>query len=122
MERKGAEVMSNIVVGQNVIGRITHGLIGLDIFSREKEENQYLKDFLSLTAEEINEALTAASSGRLVPNGHSVSLQEASEIIRRILEAQEVVKRISKADEKEVEVTMKNLKKTTRMLYSIYHM
>ena len=107
-------------MGQNVIGRITHGLIGLDIFSREKKDNQYLRDFLSLKREEINEALTAASSGRLVPNGRRVSLQESVEIMNKILKAQNVIRRINKAKQEEIDVTMDNLKKATRMFYSVY--
>ena len=113
--------MSNIVVGQNVIGRITHGLIGLDIFLQERKENQYLQDFLSLKAQEINEALTTASAGRLVPNAHRVSFEESTDLLREILQAQEVVRHISKADQKKIDTAVQNLKKATRLFYALYH-
>lgn len=116
--RDGA--LSNIILGQNVIGRITHGLIGLDIFTREKKENRYLQDFLSLEAREINAALTSASAGRLVPNARRVSFEESTDLLQKILQAQEVVRHISKADQTEIDLAVQNLKKATRLFYELY--
>jgi len=113
--------LSTIVLGQNVIGRITHGLIGLDIFIQERKENRYLQDFLSLNAQEINEALTTASAGRLVPNAYRVTLEESANLLQKILQAQEVVKHISKADPKEIDSAVQNLKKAIRLFYALYH-
>lgn len=113
--------MSNLILGQNVIGRITHGLIGLDIFMQEKKENQYLQDFLSLEAQEINAALTSASAGRLVPNARRVSFEESADLLEKILQAQEVVRHISKAAQEEIDFAVQNLKKATRLFYALYH-
>jgi hypothetical protein len=108
-------------LGQNVIGRLTHGLVGLDIFMQEKKENPYLQDFLSLEAREINEALTSASAGRLVPNGYKVSFEESIDLLKKILQAQEVVRCIKRADKKDIDSAVQNLKKATRLFYALYH-
>ena len=42
---------------QNVIARITHGIIGLDLLYQGKKDNMYLNDLLSLEDEEIENAL-----------------------------------------------------------------
>lgn len=113
--------MSNIILGQNVIGRLTHGLVGLDIFMQEKKKNPYLHDFLSLEAREINEALTSASPRRLVPNAYKVSFEESTDLLKKILKAQEVVRYIEKADQKDIDFAVQNLKKATRLFYALYH-
>lgn len=113
--------MSTIISGQNVIGRITHGLIGLDIFMQEKKENRYLQDFLSLKAQEINEALMSASVGRLVPNSHGVSLEESANLLKKILEAQKVAGHIGEASSEEITSAAESLKRATRLFYALYH-
>ena len=47
----------NSLLTQNVIGRITHGLIGLDLYIEEKKDNVYLNDFLTLTEDEVKAVL-----------------------------------------------------------------
>jgi hypothetical protein len=49
---------------QNLIARITHGVIGLDLSLREK--NKYLGDFLSLEEKEIRDALEGYNNNTIV--------------------------------------------------------
>jgi DNA-directed RNA polymerase subunit H (RpoH/RPB5) len=113
--------LSNIILGQNIIGRLTHGLVGIDIFTQEKRENPYLKDFLSLKAQEINEALTSVSARRLVPNTHRVTFEESTDLLKKILQAQKVIEHIDKADPKDIDAAKLNLIRATRLFYALYH-
>jgi len=112
--------LSNTVLAQNVMGRITHGLIGLDLFLQEKKDNEYLHDFLSLTASEMNDALTTASVRKLVPNTHKISPGESADLTTQVLQTQVIIRKIDKADPKELELAVKNLKKAMRLFYEFY--
>lgn len=112
--------MSNTVLAQNVIGRITHGLIGLDLFIQEKRDNEYLHDFLSLTAQELGLALTTASVRRLVPNSHRISFDESAELTTQVLQTQVTVRGIANANQEEIDLAVENLKKAMRLFYELY--
>ena len=76
--------MSNSFVLQNVVSRITHGLIGVDLYMQEKKENEYLEDFLSLEIKEISQALTSLSPSRLVPNSQQMSMEDFGLLVEKI--------------------------------------
>lgn len=112
--------MGNALLLQNVISRITHGLIGLDIYQQEKKTNEYLDDFLSLDIKEINDALTSISPRRLVPDTQQISLDEFNALTQRILKAKKVIKNLEKEKSEAVETTIKDLKKTMLLFCSVY--
>jgi hypothetical protein len=117
---EGELILGNALLLQNVISRITHGLIGLDIYQQEKKPNEYLDDFLSLDIKEIDEALTSISLRRLVPNTRQISLEEFGSLTQRVLKAKEVIKNLEKRKPEEIEATAKDLKKTMLIFCSVY--
>jgi hypothetical protein len=80
---------------ENIIGRITHGLIGMDIFITEKKENEYLKDFLTLDENEIKDAfLSTSAQKRLIPVGEVRLSNDEVRFLDCIKRAQRLVARI----------------------------
>ena len=86
---------ANSLLTHNVIGRITHGLIGLELFLKEKKSNNYLKDFLTLKEEEIKASLLSASAKMGLILVSDITLSEEQNIfVQTVLRAQEAVKKI----------------------------
>jgi len=112
--------LGNALLLQNVISRITHGLIGLDIYQQEKKSNKYLEDFLSLDIKEIEDALTSISFRRLVPNTQQISLDEFNSLIQRILKAKDVIENLEERNPEEIKNIVKDLKKTMLVFCSLY--
>ena len=87
---------------QNVVGRITHGLIGLDIYLNEKKGNDYLKDFLTLEEEEIKCALVATSSTTsLIPPVEGDLSEQMKELLECVARTQQLVSNLDKANSEE---------------------
>jgi len=95
---------TNSLMAYNVIGRITHGLIGLDLFLNEGKTNNYLKDFLTLKEEEMKVALLSTSHARavgLVPIANIPLSEEQTSLIQTILKTQEKVRKIGEIEHPE---------------------
>lgn len=104
-------------MAQNVISRIAHGLIGLDLFTQRGEENNYLRDFLTLKASELHKAFAAAPGAKLVPNSSRPSLEEWNTFIKKILNAQEFVKAVETAGEEDIRRVAKDLQDSMTFFY-----
>jgi len=105
---------------QNIIGRITHGLIGMDIFLSEKTNNAYLKDFLTLKEDEIKQAfLSASAQKRLIPPYETKLSDEENSFLNCVKKAQELVVRIDKVkSDKEIEVCLNDLGTKMDVIYA----
>lgn len=105
---------------QNIIGRITHGLIGMDIFLSEKTNNAYLKDFLTLKEDEIKQAfLSSSAQKRLIPPYETKLSDEENSFLNCVKKAQELVVRIDKVkSDKEIEVCLNDLGTKMDVIYA----
>jgi len=112
--------LNNILLVQNVISRVTHGLLGLDIYEQEKSRNQYLEDFLTLDIEEVQIALIPKVPRALVPTESSVSLEDFAVLIQNIAKAKKTIKNIENEKPEAIKETIKGLKKTVLLLYGAY--
>lgn len=102
---------------QNVIGRITHGLIGFDLFLQGKKNNNYLGDFLTLREDELKLALASASAKMgLIPAGIKVSPEEVS-AITAVMNAQRVARKIDKVSSGEIERIITDLERKLDLFY-----
>lgn len=104
----------------NVIGRVTHGLIGLDIYLTEKKSNNYLKDFLTLNEKEMRVAfLSSARENELIPPREGELPKEAEAFIECVKETQKLVQRIDKIESsKEIEHSIDSLGKKMDIIYA----
>jgi hypothetical protein len=109
--------MANTLLVQNIIGRLTHGLVGLDLYEQEGSRNQYLEDFLSLEMNEVQYALAANTPKGLVPSERQVSLEDFGLVIDHIEKAKQTVKNLEKQKPQDIKTTIRNLKKTVMLLY-----
>jgi len=104
----------------NIIGRITHGLIGMDIFLDEKKSNEYLKDFLTLKEDEIKEALLLTSpQKRLIPLAQEKLSNEESAFLKCIKKTQEIVAKIDRIEsDSEIEKCINELGSKMDIIYA----
>lgn len=104
---------------QNIIGRITHGLVGLDIFLNEKKTNDYLDDFLTLKEEEIKAALVSASSKtKLVPPAEVELSNEENAVIECVIQTQKLILNLDKVNsEKHIESSIDELGTKLDVIY-----
>lgn len=109
--------MTNGLLMQNVIGRLTHGLIGLDLYEQEKVRNQYLDDFLTLETKEVESALAAKTTKGLVPAECQVTLEDFGLVTKNIEKAKQTVKNLEKQTPEDIKATINGLKKTVLLLY-----
>jgi len=111
--------VGNIILVQNVVSRIAHGLIGLDLFSQRGEETNYLKDFLTLKATDLEQALASAPGAtKLVPNSKRTTFEEWAAIVERVLKAQRIIKDIRNVDRSEIEHVAKDMQEVMQFFYS----
>jgi len=110
-ERRPIMQAANSFLVQNVVGRITHGLIGLDIFLNEKRSNDYLEDFLTLEEEEIKEALATASlKTGLIPTSPAKLSEEEEALILCVAKTKRLISTLEKAgSEEDVEKAISEL-------------
>lgn len=102
---------------QNVIGRITHGLIGFDLSIQGKGKNQFLQDFLTLKNDELELALISASvKYKWLPAKRVMSPEEKS-LIASVTKAQGIAKRIDQTPTNKIEQTMTELEERLDLLY-----
>lgn len=113
MERKGISIY-------NVIGRVTHGLIGLDIYVNQKRNTEYLKDFLTLDEQEMRAAfLSITSENELIPHREGKLPEKAEEFIKCVKETQKLVQKIGKIDStKEIKQSLDSLEKKMDIIYA----
>lgn len=107
----------DLISVQNIIGRITHGLIGLDLYKQGKSNNQYLEDFLALKDNDIKNTLALTQTRDLIPifGNQSISMESLIKIIKKI---QETVKSIDKVNQEEIDNAMNELENALNILYS----
>lgn len=110
---------TNSLLIQNIIGRITHGLVGLDIFLNEKSDNNYLKDFLTLTKDEIKEALISTSSKtKLIPTAKVELSDEEEALIQCVTKTQRLILNLKRVDsDKEIENSINELGAKLDVIY-----
>lgn len=105
------------LIVQNVVGRITHGLVGFDLFMQGKRNNHYLRDFLTLSDDELKLALASASvKVGLLPARREVSSEETN-IIAVVKKAQEIARKINQTPSDEIERTMTDLEDKLSFIY-----
>ena len=104
---------------QNIIGRITHGLIGLDIYLNEKKSNSYLEDFLTLKEGEIKTALVSTfSKTRLVPTAKVELSDEEEALLRCVAKTQQLILNLERVNsEKEIENSINELGAKLDVIY-----
>ena len=109
----------NSLFVQNIIGRITHGLVGLDIYLNEKKSNNYLEDFLTLTDVEIKTALVSASSKTtLIPTAKVELSDEEEALIRCVTKTQQLIQNLEEVNsEKEIENSINQLGAKLDVIY-----
>lgn len=111
-------MLKNSLITQNVIGRITHGLIGLDLYIEERKDNVYLKDFITLTEDEVKAALSSTSTKTgLIPRAEVPLSEEETSLITTIKKAQAMVKKIDHVDAKELEPIIQDLCSKINIVY-----
>jgi hypothetical protein len=108
----------DLVLVQNVIGRITHGLIGLDLYKQGNTNNKYLEDFLTLRYNEVKDVLNPLMQTRdLIPifGNQSVSMKSVAEIVKK---TQEIIRNIDKINQEEIDRAMSELENALNIVYS----
>lgn len=110
---------TNSLLVQNIFWRITHGLVGLDIYLSEKKDNNYLKDFLTLTEEEMTGALLATSTGtRLIPPNNLKLSEEIESLVQCVKNTQNLILNLGKTgSEKEIEQSIRDLDERLGIIY-----
>lgn len=105
---------------QNIIGRVTHGLIGMDIYLNEKAVNAYLQDFLTLTEEEIKETFLAMTvQKKLVPSNATRLSNDESAFVECVKKAQGIVSKIERLEsDDEIENCIKELGSKLDIIYA----
>jgi hypothetical protein len=106
------------ILVQNIIGRITHGMIGLDLYFRKKENSQYLKDFLSLNEDDLKCALSLTSSSKhfAPPEDGKDGVDDLAKAVRN---AQGLAKNIEQANPRSIEKAVRELSVRINVLYDI---
>jgi hypothetical protein len=113
--------LSNTLLLENIIGRLTHGLLGLDIYVNEKVKTQYLEDFLTLDSQELQSALTSTAPRYLVPNKCDLSVPEFVALVEDIEKAKSIIKNLEEEKPAKIDATVRILKKNVHLLYGAYH-
>lgn len=105
---------------QNIIGRITHGLIGMDIFLNEKKGNEYLQDFLTLKEDDIKEAfLSISAQKKLIPSHEAKLSDEENVFLDCVRKAQGLVAGIDRVkSHKEIEDCINELGSKMDVIYA----
>lgn len=105
---------------QNIIGRVTHGLVGMDVFLDERGSTDYLKDFLTLNEDEIKTAfLSASSTKRLIPRDEAELSEKENAFIACVRKTRELIARIDKIDStKEIEDCINELGSKMDVIYA----
>jgi hypothetical protein len=104
----------------NIIGRVTHGLIGLDLFLNEKKNNDYLRDFLTLHEDEMKAAFLSSSyENELIPSSEPKLSNEAREFIECVKKTQKLVERINEVkSQREIEDSINSLGHKMDIIYA----
>jgi hypothetical protein len=106
---------------QNVIARITHGMIGLDLQSQGKK-NKFVDDILSLRDEEIMTALKSASVStsfsKFAPLDEAIVDKQGIEIIASVNKAKQMIAGCVD-DKNKIAFMIEELEEKLAILYSL---
>jgi ATP-dependent protease HslVU (ClpYQ) peptidase subunit len=106
---------------QNVISRITHGMIGLDLQSQGKK-NKFVDDLLSLQDEEIIAALKSASVSnsfsKFAPLEEEIVDKHGTEIIASVNKAKQMISECV-TDKNKIALMIEELEEKLAILYSL---
>lgn len=108
----------DLVLVQNVIARITHGMVGFDLCLQGKGNNQYLSDFLSLKEDELKSAVGSASANTgFAPLSQEIAVKQGIEIISTVQRAQQLAKKIENTEPETISRTIAELEQKLNILY-----
>ena len=103
---------------QNIVGRITHGLIGFDLVSQGKDGSKYLADFLSLEESEIDAAFNFASVNLgFIPANAKYSSEEKQQLKKVIRRARAIAEKGSEMGSQEAKQIISELYEKMDFLY-----
>lgn len=103
---------------QNIVGRITHGLIGFDLVAQGKDGSKFLADFLSLEDRVLDTALNFISTNvGFVPAGSEYSSEEKKVLKEAIDRARAIARKGDKIDSQEAREIMSDLYGKMGFLY-----
>lgn len=113
---------SGLGIVQNVIARITHGMIGLDLQAQGKPNNKFVCDLLSLENEEITAALKSTSMStnisKFAPLEDEIIDKHGSEIIASVDKAKRMIKD-KETDNEKIACMIDELDEKLAVLYSL---
>jgi len=108
----------DLLLLQNIVGRITHGLIGFDLIMQGKDGSKYLADFLSLEEPELDAAFNFASINLgFVPADSEYSSKEKQELKEVIRRARAIAEKGGKMTSQEAKEIISNLYEKMDFLY-----
>jgi hypothetical protein len=108
----------DMIVLQNVVGRITHGLIGFDLAAQGKDGSKFLADFLSLEDPVLEAALNFISINvGFVPAGSEYPSEEKEALKEAIDHARAIARKGDKIDSEEARDAMFDLYGKMGFLY-----
>lgn len=80
---------------QNVLGKITHGLIGFDLHVQGEEGSKYLNDFLALKDDELDAVFKIATANmHFLPGRDEDTSKEKVELEEAIRRARDIAQHI----------------------------
>jgi hypothetical protein len=107
---------------QNVIARITHGMIGLDLQAQGKIDNKFVADLLSLENEEIVAALKSTSMStnfsKFAPLEDEIIDKQGSEIIASVNKAKRMIED-KETNQEKLAGMVEELEEKLAVLYSL---
>jgi hypothetical protein len=107
---------------QNVIARITHGMIGLDFQAQGKNNNKFVCDLLSLQNEEIIAALKSTSTNtnfsKFAPIEEEIICTQGNEIVASVEKAKKMIAE-KETDNEKIAAMIEELEEKLAVLYSL---
>jgi hypothetical protein len=110
-------VLEDVALLINLNWRVTHGLVGLDLYSqgREEKSKDYFQDFMSLSEEEIRKRLERAK----IPFGLA---NEVEKSIENLMEIEHEVKSIIEAIEGNYKIPDEKIKQVVKRLKTVHNL
>lgn len=103
---------------QAVIGKITHGIIGLELYMVENHPNEYLNDFINLEEGEIKSALQGGWVNSSIVSIDQVQPKEFDDIIETVRHAQQVARNPDQSGNDQISKAISSLEAKLRLIYS----
>lgn len=108
----------DVLLVQNVLGKITHGLIGFDLCLQGKEGDKYLNDFLALKDDELDAVFVIATANmRFLPGRDNDTSREKEELEATIRRARAVAQQIDVAEPDDIVSVVQDLCDKMDFLY-----